>query len=105
MENKIPSVEDFKRMENNLTLFRDDMSGYAQFIDRNIKQSNKIIEIDKKVHELKNKLLKWKGIVDVLSTKVGKEASYENSRKLNQLFKEIEEAYQELKQTKDIEKK
>lgn len=39
--------------------------------------------------ESQKKLLDWGMIVDELSRKVGKKASYENSRKLNLLYKDI----------------
>lgn len=39
-------LEKIKKLENDLTLMRDDFSGYAQFIQRNIRQSKEIIALE-----------------------------------------------------------
>ena len=46
-------LEKLKELEHQLTLIRDDFSGYASFIERNIKQGKKIIELEEEIKELK----------------------------------------------------
>ena len=55
---KIPTIKEFKKVERTLELFKDDLSGYAQFIERNIRQSKEIVELENKIKEFLDIYLK-----------------------------------------------
>ncbi|GBE20499.1 hypothetical protein BMS3Abin17_01240 [archaeon BMS3Abin17] len=50
MDKQLKKLQD---LEKQLTLFRDDFSCFASFVERNIRQGKKIIELEKEIKELK----------------------------------------------------
>ena len=51
-KNKQDLSEQSKRLKEiarQLELFRDDLNGYGQFVDRNIKQGNELVNVEKKI--------------------------------------------------------
>ena len=46
-------LEKLKKLENQLTLIRDDFAGYSEFVERNIRQSKRIIQLQNQLDEIR----------------------------------------------------
>ena len=53
-------LEKLKNIERQLTLFRDDLSGYGSFIERNIKQGNKMVVLEDKLKRIEEQATRRK---------------------------------------------
>ncbi len=45
-------LEKLKELEHQLTLIRDDFSGYGEFVERNIRQSKEMVELENSILDI-----------------------------------------------------
>ena len=57
-------LKKLKELEHQLTLMRDDFSGYAEFVQRNIKQSKELTALEDKLHRIEEQATRWKRATD-----------------------------------------
>ena len=53
-------LEKLKEIERTLELFRDDISAYTQFIERNIRQGNKLVILEDKLKRIEEQATRRK---------------------------------------------